>query len=726
MPQRMSRTKDLGAGHATRFTGITPASCLMSRRGLIVTAVFVMSSSAVVVSAAISPHSRQRSEPLPSMLNIGSLFDDPWETSWKTRHLPLDYKCDSSACRDVGEDLRKNVAWSLNPCADFYEYVCHNNHLHTNVYDHAVTQYLREVRDVIQNYEDPGFSRRTAISKKITRFFAACQSSRTDLSSWRSQLEDTWKYLELDGDLEAVENMLATFSRVLEIFPVIHVAVLEASHKACVLLSRPHGNGADRIFQVPHAFSTSFQHFAADLLGHKGKISDDITDLIGSAAKVESELQKYSGPRGEQYNHLNEYGDMPASEVGEGSAAFDWTSYLRKFLSGAFSVKADSCVIVKSPEYVRHLVNVFGKVSRNDVRSFLKLRAAMALIPFRKLADNPKKKDIEKLCTLATYNLYRYAFLKEFNETYLLAVAFGVHRNLVTMKGSYKHVITSAQPTSKAKIAIDEALSDTKVKYFMVMKDVDSYYSSIAITPTKEIARSYVKGMVSMTQPWLRVVVASGGKIQENHLNVRWDFDPDTSTLLVPISISHLKHKEDKEFFLESASLGGAMMRFFYMAFHERALFSSAGSTHDGHNNATAIACLEKQYASKAVNKTKINGHRVLRMVAADNAIVPVLHRVFKMSLHLRKIEFINYKKLQMSLANLPNVDADQLFFLMYGQTLCERHEDTARVLAQAPWPPARIRLNTAFSNYPEFANAFKCGNGTAMNPKKRCSVFHF
>ncbi|XP_075559866.1 neprilysin-1-like [Dermacentor variabilis] len=724
MDQHSLPTKDSDAGEVRRCTGISPA--LMSRRGLIITAIFVLSASAIVAVTAIALRRRQRPEPLPPLPNLGPSLENSWETSWRTRHLPLYFKCDSNACRDTGEDLRKNVAWSLSPCADFYEYVCTSNRFPTNVYDHAVTQYLREVRSVIRKYEDLGFFSRTAMSKKITRFFATCQSSHVDLPSWRSQLEDTWKHLQLAGDAEAVESMLATFSRVLEIFPVVHVAVLEASHKTCVVLSRPHDNGADRIFHVPHAFSTSFRHFAADLLGHKGKINDDISDLISSAAKVESELQKYSGPRGEQYYHVNEYGDVPASEIGEDSAAFDWTSYLRKFLSGAVSVKADSCVIVKSPAYVKHLVKVFGKVSKNDVRSFLKLRAAMALMPFRKLADNPKKEEIEKLCTLATYKLYQYAFLKEFNDTYLLAVAFGVHRNLVTMKGSYKHVITEALPISKGRTEVDEALSNIKVKYFQIMKDVDSYYSGIAMTPTKEIARSYVQGMGSMTKPWLRVVVASGGKIQENHLNVRWDFDVDTSTLLVPVSISHLKQKEDKEFFLESASLGGAMVQFFYEAFHERALFSSNGSTHDVHNNATAIACLEKQYASKAVNNTKVHGQRVLRTVAADNAIVPVLHRVFKTSLHLRNIEFVNYKSLEMSLANLPDVDADQLFFLMYGQTLCEPHEDTSRILEQAPWPPAKIRLNTALANYPEFANAFSCGNRTAMNPKKRCSVFHF
>ncbi|KAH6943740.1 hypothetical protein HPB50_026091 [Hyalomma asiaticum] len=720
MRQQTSHPDNSGGGDVPQRSRHSQASFRMSRRNLIVTALLVSSVSAVVATTAMVLSNGQRAEPLPSLLDIRP----PHENPWQTRHLPLYFECESSACRATAEDLRKNVAWSLNPCDDFYEYVCSSDRTKTNVYDHAVAHYLREVREVIRKYQNLGFFSRTATSKKVARFFATCVSSRIDLPSWRSQLEDAWKHLELSGDLATVETMLATFSRVLQVFPVVHVSVLGASRKTCVVLSRPYGDGADRIFRVPHAFSRSFRNFAADLLGHKGKIGDNVRDLISSAANVESELQKYSGPLGEQYNHIREYGDIPVSDIGNGSTAFDWTSYLRHLLAGAVSVKADSCVIVKSPEYVSHLVKVFGKVSKKDVRSFLKLRAAMALMPFRKLAENSKKEDIETLCTLATYKLYRYIFLKEFNDTYLLEVFVSAGEKEVVVKMSYRNIIEEALPTSKSKAKVEEAMKRAKAKYFQIMNDVEGYYYADATKPTKEIVRSYLQGLASMTHSWLRVVVTSGGQIQDNHLNVHWDFDPDTNELLVPVSIGQMKLKGDKEFFLESTSLGGAMVRFLYKAFHERVLFSSAGSSERDHSNGTAISCLERQYNSKTVNEAKVNGRRVLRATAADNALVPVLYRAFKTSLYMHKIEVINYKRLEMSLATLPDVDSDQLFFLMYGQTFCEPHEDTARVLGEAPWPPARIRLNTALANYPEFAKVFDCANGTAMNPRNRCSVF--
>ncbi|KAL3214575.1 hypothetical protein MRX96_034848 [Rhipicephalus microplus] len=242
----------------------------------------------------------------------------------------------------------------------------------------------------------------------------------------------------------------------------------------------------------------------------------------------------------------------------------------------------------------------------------------MALMLFRKLADNPSKEDVEQLCTLATYKLYRYAFLKEFNDKQILQVLVSAGEKVVIVKMSYRNIILEALPSSKGKNEADEALKKAETKYFQIMKDINGYYAAGVTTPTKEIVRSYT------------------------------------------------------------------------------------------------------------LDKTKVKGDHVFRTVAADNVLAPVLHRVFKTSLYLHKIEVINYKNLKMSLVNLPDVDADQLFFLLCGQTLCEPHEDTARALSEAPWPPTRIRLNTALANYFEFAKAFKCGNSTAMNPKKRCSVFDF
>ncbi|KAH8037801.1 hypothetical protein HPB51_017301 [Rhipicephalus microplus] len=89
----------------------------------------------------------------------------PRENHWQARHLPLYFECQSSACRAIAEDLRKSIAWSLDPCTNFYEYVCSGDHAKTNGYDHAMARYLREVHEVIRKYQTLGFFSRTDVSR---------------------------------------------------------------------------------------------------------------------------------------------------------------------------------------------------------------------------------------------------------------------------------------------------------------------------------------------------------------------------------------------------------------------------------------------------------------------------------------------------------------------------------------------------------------------------------
>ncbi|MCA9677904.1 MAG: M13 family metallopeptidase [Kofleriaceae bacterium] len=68
----------------------------------------------------------------------------------------------------------------------------------------------------------------------------------------------------------------------------------------------------------------------------------------------------------------------------------------------------------------------------------------------------------------------------------------------------------------------------------------------------------------------------------------------------------------------------------------------------------------------------------------------------------------------------------DQQYFLGVGQAWCSKIRDDAQLsrLTTDPHSPARWRVNGALRNTPEFAQAFKCAEGSKMRPAQTCSIW--
>lgn len=70
--------------------------------------------------------------------------------------------------------------------------------------------------------------------------------------------------------------------------------------------------------------------------------------------------------------------------------------------------------------------------------------------------------------------------------------------------------------------------------------------------------------------------------------------------------------------------------------------------------------------------------------------------------------------------------DEDQQFFLSFSQSQCTKwREERARTLLQTDTHSLqKFRVNGSVTNMPEFARAFSCAEGRALNPKRRCDVW--
>ncbi|HLT39376.1 MAG TPA: M13 family metallopeptidase, partial [Enhygromyxa sp.] len=76
--------------------------------------------------------------------------------------------------------------------------------------------------------------------------------------------------------------------------------------------------------------------------------------------------------------------------------------------------------------------------------------------------------------------------------------------------------------------------------------------------------------------------------------------------------------------------------------------------------------------------------------------------------------------------AVVEGISNEQLFFVAYAQVWCQHVAEPAleRQLEADPHSPGKFRAIGPLVNLPEFAAAFSCAEGTAMNPVDRCEIW--
>jgi len=135
-------------------------------------------------------------------------------------------------------------------------------------------------------------------------------------------------------------------------------------------------------------------------------------------------------------------------------------------------------------------------------------------------------------------------------------------------------------------------------------------------------------------------------------------------------------------------------------------------------NFATATKCVVDQYAQyEAVPKVKLDGKLTAGENIADNGGVKLAYQAY---------QAWKAKQPQPPQTRIGEFTDDQLYFLAYGQSWCEKVTPQAlETMAHSnPHSPPNWRVNGVIVNQPGFADAFSCPTGSAMNTGKRCSVW--
>jgi putative endopeptidase len=154
----------------------------------------------------------------------------------------------------------------------------------------------------------------------------------------------------------------------------------------------------------------------------------------------------------------------------------------------------------------------------------------------------------------------------------------------------------------------------------------------------------------------------------------------------------------------------------------EGSQFDGAGNLRNWWSEATAklfkeqTRCVVDQYAGyEAVPGVKLNGELTAGENIADIG-----------GLKLALTAFREAQKGATERLVADGYTEDQVFFLAYGQSWCEkeRPEYLELVAKTNPHSPPRYRVNGVVSDLPSFGEAFSCKEGAPMRPAKVCAVW--
>ncbi len=159
--------------------------------------------------------------------------------------------------------------------------------------------------------------------------------------------------------------------------------------------------------------------------------------------------------------------------------------------------------------------------------------------------------------------------------------------------------------------------------------------------------------------------------------------------------------------------------------------FDDEGSQFDGDGNlkdwwskgtkakfGDATKCVQDQYSKyEAIPKVHLDG----KLTSGEN-----IADIGGVKLAFQAYQTWKTSQPQPVQSKIEDLTDDQLYFLAYGQSWCEKVTDAQlETMAHSnPHSPPKWRVNGVIVNQPGFGSAFKCAAGTPMNPGKACSVW--
>ncbi|XP_076451830.1 neprilysin-2-like isoform X2 [Babylonia areolata] len=682
--------------------------------------------------------------------------------------------CTDDNCVEAAAKMHLYIDEKADPCVDFYQYAC-GKWIKSSIIpeDQPEVTIYSQMEDntralLKKRLEEESNYLETKAVQKTRDFYASCIDDDTldslgsepfeklaaMIGKWPS-LDGTWN----ETDFELEETLLSLsrtrdFSTLPLLAPEIKPDFENPSVRVVYIGEGQLGmQNASREAYVKkrngkelQAYQTMLQKMLVELGADQEDAKTDAKDVVD----FEVQLANISMTKEQRENSLFEVTSI--DDLEDKYPEFDWVNFINGLVQyGAAPPQITSAdrIVLSSPTYLKKLFPLLEKTSdrvkANYLMSSLWRHTAHISEPFRKIIVEYYKdlKGVEprqsrwEACVKLTDDLFPETTGRLFVQgTFDQKQQDNINKLVDSLRKVFVDILrqTEWMTSGSKKVAVEKAKAlKTRIGYpKVVLKDekLDEMYSEYNMSREtffeNTIRVAYLKNSELVSK--LRKTVDEE-EWSFSAATVKAYYDPKSNELVFPAGmvqppVYDMSYPRSMNY----GGLGSFIAREMTHGFDDTGRYydkdgqarQSWWTDSDMANYEKQTECMENHYSCFRWKPARMNidGLRTLRENIADNGGLKQSYRAYRHWVEQRGIE-------EHLLPGL-NLTHNQLFFISFAQLWCTNDRDDYKIhkILTDSFAPAPFRVKGTLQNSMDFAEAFNCPEGSAMNPKAKCKVW--
>jgi putative endopeptidase len=637
---------------------------------------------------------------------------------------------------------------AIDPCEDFYEFACGGWIKKTEIppdrpawsrgfyeIDERNEKFLREI---LEKFAAGGDDPQDKDVKKLGDYYAACMDESKAENESMQTLEGLLKSIDTLKNVKQLPEKLAEL-HLQGSNAFFNFSSFQDFRDSTQMISAADQGGLglpDRDYylknegKMPEVRKLYREH-VTNMLKLLGVPAAKATKQADTILKFETSLAKASMSRVDRRDPMKIYHRMMRADLQKMTPRFAWTTYLDKL--GYSDVQAINVLV---PGFFTSLNQMFGSAKTDDIRTYLKwhlLEAATSTLG-KKFVDERFRftskalngtKELPprwKRCVSATSG----------------AMGEPLGRHFVTMTYGEAGKLESQKIVRNIEAAFEGDLKDVAWMDDNTRKEAaEKLHKLVNQIGYPDKWRNF-GGLEVSRESYLKNALAAAVFNNQYDLNkigkpadrTEWDMSPQTvnayysaenNKMVFPAGILQTP------FFNVHSSLPANYGAMGMVVGHELTHgFDDEGKQFDANGNLrnwwtpnvekefnSRTDCLVKQYEGYVpLENLHLNGKLTLGENIADQGGI--------------RLAYAAMKTAQPKVAPVAGFNEDQQFFIGFAQSWCskERPELARMKVTVDPHSPAHYRVIGPLSNFPKFADAFRCKAGSKMVRQNACTVW--